>query len=325
MHRKIKQLMVLFVFVTLAAAAFGPLAAQAAAVVSVNRWPYYVSLQTPPDDGAYEGGAAYRGAPNGAAPFVVVAQIAGASGSQVKLWLTDNVDGESINTYDRFNGACPATYAGNSTCWLADGSGASVTPVNLNAANFYVMVVGRLADTQIGGRELYLHYEIDVNGGAWSADESGNLPVGMTRAQAADSTDWLQNWDDTGSPESGDPRPSADYVELKIDGVRYTTAPVDASGYYQMPLADTADGSTVVAEGMGEGGGGGFSWVQTISSSPDSFNELIFTGSGAPTAVQLSTMSARSGLVNSLVLFFGAGLVALALLALWRWIARPRL
>lgn len=322
MKRKSVNILVSMILLALVAAAILPAGASAAAVVSVTTFSTHAIMQTPPDDADAEGGAAYRSGSNGNAPFVVIAQIAGANGQRVKFWLADDQSGNTVDTYNRFGGSCSPNFT-SASCWLLESGAFNVNWIDVTAANFYVMVVGRFPGGNTGNRMLTLYYQIDANGDGVS-DSSGTVDFGPVNALAGGSSDWFQNWDDTGSPESGDPRPNIDYVELKVNGVSYATAPADTAGYFQVTLGNNTNGATVVAEGRTEGGGSGYSWVQTVVSSSGAFNELIYAGSGSPTAVRLHELSASSGHGRWTLPLFAGLLLILAGVGLFvrRWSER---
>jgi hypothetical protein len=282
----------------------GSSSATSGGAVGVVVYPQNVIKQLPWND-SQDLGPAYRlyNLNWSNAPFVLVAKVVGYYGSgssRIRLWLKDDLTDASSNdptvqTYNRF--ASGATKSLGGLLWLDESpsapAGLAWTAVTANT--FYVMVVGKVGIYTPNGNPTYsVMWEVDTNGDN-SPEYSGSAAAGgSSTLLAGDNQDWYLNWDDNLVPESGDPIPSADYVELFSDSLTpVTTAPVDGNGYFEMVLPDGASDS-YSAEARRESGVIQRTWVSPISQNTGTFNELINAGSGAPTAIRLADFKANA-------------------------------
>jgi len=253
--------------------------------VALEKYPRNVTSFVPANDDTV-GRPSYRqGVTNTSnAPFAVILKVVGHKNQQGYFWLTDNQSGNTVQTYNRFvSGAdkdLPPQF------WLdeSDSRPTELAPVNITADVFYLMVIGRITGTVSGPTIDYtVNYEIGSSSGSLSF--ASNLITSCV--------DWYLNWNDT-DPESGDPASGADFVELLDNNLNsFTTAPVDAEGYFEVMLPDGANGQTWSAEARTESLSPVRSWVTTISSNSGICNELINAGTGGPTKVELVKLKAR--------------------------------
>ena len=253
-------------------------------VVTFVTYPRYVTNAVPNnDEDVGDGGPAYRlnNPSQSPAPFAVIVKVVGYSGTVGYFWLSDDQDGTTVQTYDRFDPqatksltttACSSNPG--SSCWLNESTTlpSGLDGVNITANSFYLMVIGRNTGTFSSGTITYtLHYTMS-NGASGS--------VTFTSTVITECMDWYLNWNDT-DPELGDPASGADYVELYDNtGNSYTTAPVDGNGYFEVLLSNDANGTSWSAEARSESGSPVRSWFTNISSDPTKCNETIYTETG---------------------------------------------
>jgi hypothetical protein len=313
MSKKLRLRIVLALMSTLA---IGLMANEAfAAGVQVVVYPANVIQQIPANDAGSDGGPVYRANNTNAmnAPFVIVVRVVGyydGSNDRIRLWLDDNQDGgtePTVQTYDRFDGSANKNLGG--ALWLAESTSApaGLDWTNITSNVFYVMAIGRIASNAPAANPTYtVYWEVDDDGNG-TADFNGSAAAGgASTLLTANQQDWYLNWNDT-DPESGD-SVTADYVELFDDSFNsVTTAPVDASGYFQAVMPDGASGDWL-AEARSESGAIQRTWVTSISQTTTTYNELLNAGTGAPTVVTLSDVTAESP-----NLWVGVALAALAL------------
>jgi len=282
--------------------------------VGVVVYPRNVIRQVPANDSA-DSGPAYRYLnPNASlAPFVLVVKVVGYYGSgnnHIRLWLGDNKTGPTVQTYNRFAGGATKSLGGS--LWLDEDVNAPATLAwtTITADTYYAMVIGRVGGSVFTGDPIYRAYwEID-NNDDYNSDVNGTATASSSSTLLiANEQDWFLNWNDT--LDSGDPVPSAGYVEL-FDNTLYpvTTAPVDGNGYFEMVLPDGSSGS-YSAEARSESGVIKRTWVSSISQTTSTFDELIFTGTGAPTAIRLADFKANTAQSSMLLAFALLGLLAL--------------
>lgn len=280
-------------YLSLLLALVGALALLAAVVyasgVSVVVYPRHVTGAIPYNDDT-EGRPAYRLNMPGEspAPFAVILRIVGHKNQQAHFWLTDDQTGNTVQTYNRF--AVNATKdLTPTTHWLDESvtRPEALAPVTITADIFYLMVVGRVTGT-VGSQIVYsANYEIGT--------VTGSVPFTSTVVVSdCNNLGWYLNWNDTGS-ETGDAAAGADFVELfDSGGNSYTTAPVDGLGYFEVVLPPGAAGQTWSAEARTESLTHIRAWVTSISSSPIDCTTLIYAGTGGPTKVGLTALTART-------------------------------
>ncbi|MDW8103027.1 MAG: hypothetical protein RMK30_09140 [Anaerolineae bacterium] len=286
--------------------------------VSLVTYPRNVANAVPYNDPGQDNGPAYRlNNPNETnAPFAVILRLPGYKSQKAYFWLTDDQKGNTVRTYDRFDPGAGKSLpretcqGGSGSCWLDESPTRppDLDPVDINADVFFVMVIGQVTgDVPYETLITYtVHYEIGAT--------SGSL---IFSSKIAKCYDWYLNWNDN-DPESGDPAYGADYVELyDAYGNSYTTAPVDGSGYFEMPLDNGASGQFWSADARLESGRPLRAWVTKIGSNKYTCNELIDAGTGGPTRVVLSQLRAAGG-PNPLILAFAAAVMTVAGFVLFR-------
>jgi hypothetical protein len=266
--------------------------------VSLVTYPRYVTNAVPANDTSdRDNGPAYRqnNLSESNAPFAVILRVVGYSGTVGYFWLSDDQTGNTVQTYDRFdpnatkslNPSCPGNTSGS--CWLDESNTlpSDLDGITITANSFYLMVIGRITGTVSSGTIAYtLRYTM-------SNGANGSIP--FSSSVITDCMDWYLNWNDT-DPESGDPASGADYVELYDNtGNSFTTAPVDGNGYFEMLLSNGANGTSWSAEARTESGSPVRAWFTHISSSDETCNELINSGTGGPTRVTLKGLEASAG------------------------------
>lgn len=287
-------------------------------VVGVVVYPRNVIRQYPANDTDSDSGPAYRNLnPNPSfAPFVLVVKVVGYYGSgnnYIRLWLGDSDVGSTVQTYNRF--AAGATKSLDSTFWLNESGNIAPTGLawtKITADTFYVMVIGRVGGSDPSSNSLLYRVYWDIGQNGTSSVLTGSAtPSGPSTLLTANAQDWFLNWDDTPNPESGDPITSADYVEL-FDESLYpvTTAPVDGNGYFEMVLPDGSSGS-FSAEARSESGTVKRTWITPISQTTSTFDERIFAGKGAPTAIRLADFKANTAQSSMLLVSALLGLLVL--------------
>ena len=257
-----------------------------------------------------DGGPIYRESNTNAmnAPFVVVVRIVGYKDDDIRLWLTDTLGGDTVETYDRFASGADADLGGT---WLAESGGSAPAGFQVTSNIFYAMVIGRMS----GGSSnptFTVNYQVD-SGSGYGSTQTVTAPAASTLLS---DTDWYLNWDDSGAPgdESGDPI-TADYVELFDEaGTSVSTAPIDVDGYFEAVLPDGADGEEYLAEARSEGGSVQRGWVTTISETTGSYGELLNAGTGEPTVVTLAALTASSNVWLPVGMVVGVSSLALGAL-----------
>lgn len=285
---KQKRCLLSVLFVLLAALALLAAVVYASGVTVVT-YPRHVTGAIPYNDDS-EGRPAYRLNMPGAspAPFAVILRIVGHKNQQAYFWLTDDQTGNTVQTYNRF--AVGATKdLTPTTHWLDESATrpGALAPVAITTDIFYLMVVGRVTGT-VGSPIVYsANYEIGA--------VTGSVPFTSTLVVSdCNNLGWYLNWNDT-DPETGDPAAGADFVELfDSGGNSYTTAPVDWLGYFEVVLPPGAAGQTWSAEARTESLIPVRSWLTPIASQPITCTTLINAGTGGPTRVELTALTART-------------------------------